>query len=160
MVTAHRSPGVKTPGLFRFAAEPLVRLVVYLIMHDSQISRTDQHSAGDDSMVVKPLAPEEIRPGDYVAVMQVVYELPSFFWCADTLLIPPDKPIRLQFLPEDGGTPLKVRSVCLPFVLTKTASGEHRTIDLRKYRLARLNRRYAKIAWKAGKKKPARPTCV
>jgi hypothetical protein len=121
-------------------------------MHESQTATTEPHAAGDDPTVVKPLAPEEIRPGDYVAVMQVVYELPSFFWCADTLLIPHDKPVRLLFLPADGGAPLKVRSVCLPFVLVKTSTDEHRMIDLRKCRVARLNRRFAKLAWKSAKK--------
>lgn len=129
-------------------------------MDDSHVAMAERRSAGGESKVAKLLAPEEVRPGDYVAVMQVVYELPSFFWCADTLLIPHDKPVRLQLLPDDGGTPLKVRSVCLPFVLVKTSSEEYRTIDLRKCRLARLNRRHAKIAWKAGKRKPTRPTGI
>jgi hypothetical protein len=49
--------------------------------------------------------------------------------------------------------PMRVKSVCLPFVLTKCPAGEQSTIDLRKCQLARLDQGYAKRAWKAYKKK-------
>ena len=65
---------------------------------------TERISAGDgDSKVAKLLAPEEVRVGDFVAVMQVMYELPSFYWCADAMLVPHDKPVRLQFLCQESG---------------------------------------------------------
>ncbi len=100
----------------------------------------------------KVLAPEDVRAGDYVALLHVVYELPSFFWCGGIGTIRPDEPVRIPFVPNNGGVPLRVRSVCLPFILVKAPSGQMRNLDVRRYRLARLDRAYARAAWKARKK--------
>lgn len=102
--------------------------------------------------MAKVLAPEDVRAGDYVAVLQVVCELPSFLWCGDSSTGRMDEPLRIPFMPKQGGTPLRVRSICLPFILVKTPSGKHRTLDVRLHLVARLDRTYAKIAWKASKK--------
>jgi hypothetical protein len=105
--------------------------------------------------LAKALAPEDIRRGDFVSLLNVTYELPSYFWDADATTLPRDEPVRIRFVPECGGVPLRVKSVCLPFVLVKTPQGERCTLDVRRCRLARLDRRYAADAWKAYKK--ARP---
>jgi hypothetical protein len=56
--------------------------------------------------------------------------------------------------------PLKVKSVCLPFVLASQPTGEKRTPDLRRCRLTRLEKAFAAVAWKAHKKKLApKPEC-
>jgi hypothetical protein len=104
--------------------------------------------------VAKPLAPEDIRRGDYLAVLDEVYEYPSFYWDSDATLFPPHELIRLRFLPREESPPLKVVSVCLPFVLTREPNGTHHTLDLRRLRVARLSRRFATRARKAFKKKP------
>jgi hypothetical protein len=101
--------------------------------------------------LAQALAPEDIQPGDYVARLYVTCELPSFFWCADALTLPLREPVRMQFVPTSEGVPLKVKSVCLPYVLVKSPSGHARTVDVRRYRLARLDRAYARSAWKAHK---------
>jgi hypothetical protein len=106
--------------------------------------------------IAKPLAPEDVRPGDYVALLDELYELPSYWWCEDAALHPRDELVRIRLLPTQENQPLKVKSVCLPFVLAKQPTGERRTLDLRRCRLARLNRKYAAAAWKAYKKKPRR----
>jgi hypothetical protein len=98
------------------------------------------------------LAPEDVRAGDYVALLHVVHEVPSFWWCDAISTIRPDEPVRVPFVPKNGGVPLRVRSVCLPFILVKTPSGDLRNLDVRRYRLARLNRAHALAAWKAYKK--------
>jgi hypothetical protein len=121
--------------------------------------QAQQKSAGACSSQAQPLAPEEVRAGDFVTVLHVTYELPSFYWCAESFRIPHDQPVRLQLLADDAGSPLKVRSICLPFVLAKAVDGSHRTLDLRKHRLARLSRRFAKTAWKAAKKASPKPAC-
>ena len=41
---------------------------------------------------------------------------------------------------------MRVKSVCLPFVLTKSPTGDQSTIDLRKCQLARIDHGYAKLA--------------
>jgi len=104
--------------------------------------------------VAKPLAPEDIRCGDYLAVLDETYEYPSFYWDSDATLFPPHELIHLRFLPRDETHPLKVVSVCLPFVLAKEPNGSHRTLDLRRTRVARLSRHFAARARKAFKKKP------
>jgi hypothetical protein len=102
-----------------------------------------------DPTLARPLAPEDVRPGEYVAVLHVICELPSFLWAADAYAVPLDQPIRIPFVPPGGGVALRVTSVCLPFVLVKSARGARRTLDLRQCRLARLDRRFATATWKA-----------
>jgi hypothetical protein len=104
------------------------------------------------STLARALAPEDIRRGDYVALLDEVWELPSFWWCADATLLPPDVPVRIRFIPREEAVPLRVLQVCLPFVFAKHPTGSKRTVDIRRTRLARLHRRYAATAWKAYKK--------
>lgn len=121
-------------------------------MRDSSTQLEAEQDAGACATLARSLAPEEVRQGDFVAVLQVTYEVPSFMWRADSFQIPHDEPVRIQFMPDGGGLPLKVRSICLPFVFVKDPDGNHRTLDVRKCRLARLHPDYAKVVWKAHKK--------
>ena len=91
-----------------------------------------------------------------VLALHEIAELPSFYWCADAALHPRDELVRIRYIPTCEAVPLKVKSVCLPFVLVKSPRGERQTLDLRKCRLARLDPAYAAVAWKAYKKR-ARP---
>ena len=104
------------------------------------------------SNVAKPLAPEEIRPGELVALLYQICELPSFLWCSDSGMLPADEPVRLRLVPECGGLPLKVKAVCLPYVLVALPRGGKQTLDVRQSQLARLSGPYGKAAWKAHKK--------
>ena len=52
--------------------------------------------------MARPLAPEDVRKGDFVGVLHVTYELPSFLWCAESFQIQHDEPVRLQLTPEPG----------------------------------------------------------
>jgi hypothetical protein len=113
---------------------------------------TTEQPSQHDSTLAKALAPEEVQRGDYIALLNEVAEVPSYFWCRDTALLAPDDLVRLRFIPTGSGEPLKVKSVCLPFVLVKHPCGQERPLDLRKYRVARLSKRYAVRAWKAQKK--------
>lgn len=102
--------------------------------------------------MAKPLAPEDVRVGDFVAVLHRTYELPSFWWNAEAFQAPLDKPVRLQLIPDSAGEPLKVRAICLPFVFVKEPDGSQRTLDLRITHLARLHPDFAKAVCKAKKK--------
>ncbi len=106
------------------------------------------------------LAPEDIRPGDFVTPLFTISELPSYWWNGGSWNLPHDQPVRIRLTYECDGVPLRVKSICLPFVLVKTPSGDQNTFDLRKYQVARLNQDYAKRAWKACKKKLAKPQAV
>ena len=118
-----------------------------------------KRAAAAEATLAKALAPEDIRQGDYVTPLFVIAEVPSFWWCAESWNLPLNEPVRIRFRAPSEGTPLKVRSVCVPFVLVKSPGGEQKTLDLRACQLARLDRSHAKRAWKAfrkaSKKKPA-----
>ena len=124
-------------------------------MRDFPTLSTARRSRGAEATLAKPLAPEDVRKGDFVGVLYVIYELPSFFWCAESFQIPHDEPVRLQLVPEPG-PPLKVQSVCVPFVFVKDPVGKQKMLDLRKCRLARLDRDFARTIWKAHKKQRAK----
>lgn len=98
--------------------------------------------------IARPLAPEDIRPGDHVCVLQVLQEyLP--LWClfeSDTWKDP--QPLRFRWLPADGDTPLRVIEVCVPFLLVEQVDGSHRTLDLRRHRLARVSEQFGRRAFK------------
>lgn len=92
------------------------------------------------------LAPEEIRRGDYVAVMHVVSEFSPLWWCDEAS--PSPEPIRMRFVPDGGALPLKVKAVCLPYVLAVHPTGDPLTLDVRQHRLARLDNGFARESWK------------
>jgi hypothetical protein len=111
------------------------------------------HATSDDTYVSRSLAPEDLKCGDFVAILQEVVEWPSFFWHSDAGLLPPNEPVRLVVRGGSGGTPLKIKAICLPFVFVKNPCGQHQTLDVRQHRLVRLNAEYAQAVWKASKRK-------
>ena len=126
-------------------------------MASSQTSAAEtNHSAAAPATLAKSLAPEDIRPGDYVTPLHLLAEVPSYWWCDDDWSLPRDRPVYIRFITNCDGAPLRVKSVCLPFVLVKQPGGQSLTVDLRKCQLARLDREYARRAWKAYKATRAR----
>jgi hypothetical protein len=109
--------------------------------------------APEDCSLAAVVAPEDLCCGDYVAVLNEVAELPSFFWC-DTPTSERHEPVRMRCLPSKGGAPLKIKAICLPFVFVKSPSGKGETLDIRRTQLARLDKRYGKTVWKALGKQP------
>ncbi len=100
-----------------------------------------------------PLAPEDVRPGDYVTRHDVIVEIPSFMWCGDATLLPPHEPVRSMYRANDAGEPLRVAAVCVPYVLVRPVRGRQFVLDLRKVRLARLDLAFGMQAWMALKAK-------
>ncbi|WP_146396355.1 hypothetical protein [Pseudobythopirellula maris] len=100
------------------------------------------------TLAAKPLAPEEVRVGDYVSVLDTVYECPSYLWGCDARLGAADEVVRLRMRPFRAQPPLKVEGVCVPFVYLADAHGRQRTLDLRAERLARIDRDCARGVWK------------
>jgi hypothetical protein len=113
---------------------------------------TCRRADGADLTTAKVLAPEDVRVGDYVTLLHVIEEIPSFWWCGGMGATRPDEPVRVPFIPKKGGVPFRVRSVCLPFILVKSPTGSQRNLDVRRHHLARLDRVHAQAAWKACKK--------
>ena len=107
----------------------------------------------DDISLARPVAAEDLRTGDVVAVLSEIGEYPSFLWCCDSALLPPHEPVRIAWRPNSAGMPLTVKAVCLPFVFVNSANGEFHTLDVRQCRLARLDAHYARTVAKALRKK-------
>jgi hypothetical protein len=109
------------------------------------VSQTDT----SESHVSRSLAAEDLRCGDFVAILHEITEWPSFFWCcADPQLLPPEELVRLVTRSSDAGTPLKVKAISLPFVFVRKPCGGHLTLDVRQHRLVRLSAEYARAVWK------------
>jgi len=100
------------------------------------------------STTCQTLPPEDIHPDDYVTQMQIVHELPSFYWSEDVGFQDPGMPVRYACIPRGSGLPARVRSVCLPFVFVELATGEFKTWDVRLCRVARMSPEYAQQVWK------------
>ena len=89
----------------------------------------------------RSLPPEDILVGQYVTVLHVVGEyLP--FDCDSDAACRGVHPLRTLWLPDSGGMPMRVIQVCLPFVLVERPNGRHRTLDVRRYKLARVSDQY------------------
>ena len=115
------------------------------------MTAAETNHAAAEATLAKALAPEEIRPGDYVSPLQLVTEVPSFWFC-DAWDLAREEPVRIRYITHCDGAPLRVKSVCLPFVLVKQPSGQTVSLDVRKCQFARLDRRHGRRAWKAFKK--------
>src|SRR5690606_16368329 len=102
----------------------------------------------DDSAVAATVAPEDLARGDFVAVLNETVEFQSFLWC-DGLPGSSQGLVRVRFCAPEGGTPLKIKEICLPFVFVVSPCGAPHTLDVRRVQLVRLTKRYAKSVWKA-----------
>ncbi|MEO0515024.1 MAG: hypothetical protein AAF086_06985 [Planctomycetota bacterium] len=94
----------------------------------------------------RPLAPEDLRVGDGVAVARVTVQVMA---CDD----PPagqthNRVLKADFIPRDAGDPLRVVGVCLPFVLAVNAARQHVTLDVRRQHLVHLDPAYTRCAFK------------
>ncbi len=98
--------------------------------------------------VATRLAPEDLRPGQDVAILTEVLECPGWLWLGDSPGGRADEMIRLQHTPRNGGRPLRIKAVCLPFVLVVRADGRCRTVDVRRVQLVKLDRGFAKLVRK------------
>ncbi len=124
-------------------------------MASSQIISANTNQRASAATLAKALAPEDIRPGDYVSPLHLVCEAPSYWWRDENWNLPRDEPVRIRYITNCDGAPLRVKSVCLPFVLVKQPGGKSLSLDVRKCQFARLHEKYARCAWKAFKKSAA-----
>lgn len=101
----------------------------------------------DAQPISRPVAAEDLRPGEYVAILRTVNEWMPLF-CDGEAWKERTEPRRMLWLPDDDQLdPMKIVSICLPFVLVTKADGKHRTIDARQVRLARLPKSFGKAAF-------------
>ena len=98
--------------------------------------------------IAERIAGEDINRGEYITTFNAVIELPSYLWCCSSFSLTPEEPIRFRYVPNDAGTPLKVLSVCLPFVYAQDVQGVIVTIDTRHRQVVRLDRKCARRVWR------------
>jgi hypothetical protein len=110
-------------------------------------------SAVSQTGVAASIAPEDLQRGDCVAILSVIHEYPSFLWCSDSALECRNEPVQVSYKCADGGIPLKIKAVCLPFVFAKDPAGNYRNLDTRLCRLVRLSPGYVKKVWKTLRRK-------
>lgn len=101
----------------------------------------------EESDISRPLAPEDIREDDYVAVIGEILQIVRWD-CAPAIPGTPPETAHVLCFPYEDAEPLRVVSVCLPFVLVRDARDKHRTLDTRQLRLARVSERFGKKAFK------------
>jgi hypothetical protein len=112
--------------------------------------------AEEKTTLAKPVAAEDLRRKDFVAVLNETIEYPTFLWCGD--VSPHDEPVRIQWKSFDHGLVLRVEDLCLPFIFVRLPCGDHRTLDIRRCQLVKLDVDYAKRVWRTvgGKAKNSR----
>ena len=110
-----------------------------------------------ETSLAKSLAPEDVCVGDYVAPLHERYDFPSFFWCSDAALADRAETVTIRLMARGNNIPLKVKAVCLPFVLVKHPLRGTLTLDVRRYQLARLDPAYAALVIRALKRRKKKP---
>jgi hypothetical protein len=101
-----------------------------------------------EQSVASPLAPEDIAPGYYVAVLYEVDEfLPLMCYIEPDVHRAPET-VRVVLPPCAPAELMRVVDVCLPFVLVKKPDGKRVTIDVRRHRLARVAHGFGKRVFK------------
>ncbi|TWT52079.1 hypothetical protein KOR42_31760 [Thalassoglobus neptunius] len=106
--------------------------------------------------VAARVAPEDLRCGLVVAVLNQVYEFPSFFWCLDSQTNSPSDPVRIRWRSRDRGRPWTVEAICLPFVLLRDFNGRVRREDTRSTEFVRLDEKFVQAVHRVSKKKKSR----
>ncbi len=100
----------------------------------------------------RTIAPEDIRASMYVAIASVLDE-----WVVTQHDAPAGSPhavvARVRLLPLGELEPLKVKAVCLPFVLVTSPIRGARMLDVRQHELVALPDEFAQQAKRALKHK-------
>ena len=97
-------------------------------------------------MIAQTVAPEDLRKGQFVAVLRRVIECFPFYCDEHRPVEERVRPVPVSFLP--GGMPAvyRVEAVCVPFVLVeRLGSGKARTLDLRRVQLASVDARFGAL---------------
>jgi hypothetical protein len=100
-------------------------------------------SETENTNLVRAIAGEDLAPGMFVAT---IYEARYISTRGECGFSPPSWS-RQNFVPMDEYDAYEVVSVCLPFVLVKSASGSARVLDTRVSIFARLSDEFGRLAF-------------
>lgn len=92
---------------------------------------------------VRMLAADDVAVGEFVVVMSATAQIPSYFWCFESLDYPRNEMVQMNFVPSESGQPLEVVAICLPFLLVEDFASQRQILDLRHARIARVNEAFA-----------------
>ena len=105
--------------------------------------------------LARSVAGEDLQIGEFISVLSVISEMPSFMWDSCDLSLRPEELIRLKYIPERAGHPLKIIGICLPFVYVRSSNKAVEILDLRLTQVVRLDRHCAKEIWRLARKRSA-----
>ena len=108
--------------------------------------------------LARSVAGEDLQTGEFISVLSVISEMPSFMWDSCDLSLRPEELIRLKYIPERAGHPLKIIGICLPFVYVRSSNKAVEILDLRLTQVVRLDRHCAKEIWRLARRRSAAAT--
>lgn len=97
--------------------------------------------------LAQPIAPEDLAPGVYVSVLYEIEERFPIVMSCDTPVTPPSL-VTYPSIARWSAGPVRVVGVCLPFVLVEFDCGMKQQLDVRRARLARVSRAYARALFR------------
>lgn len=103
------------------------------------------------SNIARTVAPEDIAPGAYVTILHVIDEFLPLVLDSNDASWRSVQPLRVRWLPCGEHAPMKVKSVCLPFVFARLPDGRHRTLDVRQHQLAEVSDAYGRSVFDAAR---------
>lgn len=88
------------------------------------------------------IPPEDLRPGMFIVILGVVHEflVPGSF---DDPAISRPRTVRFTCIGCADGEPLRILSICIPFVQLEDACGNLRTLDIRCEQIGAVAEDYA-----------------
>ncbi len=101
--------------------------------------------------VSRQLRPDDIRVGDYVAVLNVSYE-----WAGFSCMDPTGNPGQVQratLIPNKTSPPVRIEAVCVPFLFVVDVKGKRHMVDMRRVKLARVSRRFGNTVFSSMSRK-------
>lgn len=105
--------------------------------------------------VCRQVRPDDVRIGDFVAVLCETYEWPTIF-CGSEF---GPAVQRATLVPNQTDEPVRVEAVCVPFVFVVDAAGVHRVIDMRRVTLARVAKRFGRAVFASGAARKSGKRC-